>query len=323
MIVNCVVYAGGCPIESGSDSVAKIGEHLAHPDRFIWLGLLEPSEELLKEVQREFGLHDLAIEDAHRAHQRPKMESYGESLFIVLHTAQKVKEHVEFGETHVFVGARYIVTVRHGASLSYQGVRQRCETATEQLARGPGFPLYAVMDFVVDNYLPIVEEFEDELIEVEQTIFKGGYRAETTERIYDLKRDVMALRRATVPLLEISSALTRQTTPMITPETQPYFRDVYDHVVRINEIMDTVREMLNTALQVNLSLITMKQNDVVKKLAGWAGLLGVPTMIASFYGMNFKYMPELDWHYGYPSVIGVCTIACIILYFRLKKADWL
>ncbi|HNE23088.1 MAG TPA: magnesium and cobalt transport protein CorA, partial [Leptospiraceae bacterium] len=243
--------------------------------------------------------------------------------FLVLHTAQKNQDKVEYGETHVFIGYGYIVTVRHGASLPYTTVRERCEKTPEHLCRGPGFPLYAVMDFVVDNYLPIVEEFEDELVALEETIFKGNSHEDTTERIYDLKREIMGLRRATVPLLEVCNNLTRVTTPLLTAEVQPYFRDVHDHVVRINEAMETLREMLNTAFQVNLSLVTMKQNDVVKKLAGWAGLLGVPTMMASFYGMNFKYMPELEWKYGYPALMVVMISACLFLYYRLKKSDWL
>jgi len=321
MIVNCALYTGGLKIRD--IDLSEIQEGLSGRHSFVWLGLLEPSEDLLKKVQAQFGLHDLAIEDAHRAHQRPKVEAYGDSLFIVLRTAQKVEGRAQFGETHIFIGAGYIVTVRHGASLSYMSVRNRCEGLPEQLARGPGFPLYAIMDFVVDNYLPIVQEYEDDLLRLEESIFKSSSTAEISEKIYDLKSDIMELRRGTVPLLEVCNVLLRISTPLIPPDTQLYFRDIYDHVVRINEAMDSIREMLNTALQVNLSLITVKQNDVVKKLAGWAAILGVPTMIASFYGMNFHFMPELNWEYGYPSVIGVCCTVCLYMYYRLKKADWL
>lgn len=321
MIVNLTAYEGGRPVKDVA--LEAIPAHLKRPDSFVWLGLFEPTEELMRQVQKAFHLHDLAIEDAHSAHQRPKVETYGDSLFVVLQTAQKIDNKIALGETHVFIGTGYIVTVRHGASLSYTAVRQRCETVPDHLARGPGFALYAVMDFIVDNYMPIVEELEDEINEMEETILRGRYADEITEQLYERKRDLMCMRRAAMPLLDVCGILTRATTPLITAETEPYFRDVHDHVVRINQSIEMAREMVTTALQVNLHQVTVKQNEVVKKLAGWAGLLGVPTMIASFYGMNFEHMPELKWDYGYPAVLGVCVLACTYLYYRLKKADWL
>lgn len=321
MIVNLTAYQGGRALKDVT--LEAIPEHLKRPDSFVWLGLFEPTEELMRQVQRAFHLHDLAIEDAHSAHQRPKVETYGDSLFVVLQTAQKIEGEIALGETHVFIGTGYIVTVRHGASLSYTSVRQRCETVPEHLARGPGFALYAVMDFIVDNYMPIVEELEDEISEMEEVILRGAYADEITEQLYARKRDLMRMRRAAMPLLDVCGILTRATTPLITAETEPYFRDVHDHVVRINQSIEVAREMVTTALQVNLHQVTVKQNEVVKRLAGWAGLLGVPTMIASFYGMNFEHMPELKWDYGYPAVLGVCAISCAYLYYRLRKADWL
>lgn len=321
MIVNLTAYEGGRPVKDVT--LETIPQHLKRPDSFVWLGLFEPTEELMRHVQKAFQLHDLAIEDAHSAHQRPKVESYGDSLFVVLQTAQKIDSKIALGETHVFIGPGYIVTVRHGASLSYTSVRQRCETVPEHLARGPGFALYAVMDFVVDNYMPIVEELEDEISEMEEQILRGQYTNEITEDLYEKKRDLMRMRRAAMPLLDVCGILTRATTPLITAESEPYFRDVHDHVLRINQSIEIAREMVTTALQVNLHQVTVKQNEVVKKLAGWAGLLGVPTMIASFYGMNFEHMPELKWDYGYPAVLGTCAIACAYLYYRLKQADWL
>ncbi len=321
MIVNLTAYEGGRPVKDVT--LGTIPEHLKRPDSFVWLGLFEPTEELMRQVQKSFQLHDLAIEDAHSAHQRPKVEAYGDSLFVVLQTAQKIDGKIALGETHVFIGTGYIVTVRHGASLSYTSVRQRCESVPEHLARGPGFALYAVMDFVVDNYMPIVEELEDEISEMEEQILRGQYTNEITEDLYGKKRDLMRMRRAAMPLLDVCGILTRATTPLITAESEPYFRDVHDHVLRINQSIEIAREMVTTALQVNLHQVTVKQNEVVKKLAGWAGLLGVPTMIASFYGMNFEHMPELKWDYGYPAVLVVCAAACAYLYYRLKKADWL
>lgn len=321
MIVNLTAYEAGRPVKDVT--LEAIPDHLKRPDSFVWLGLFEPTEELMRLVQRAFHLHDLAIEDAHSAHQRPKVETYGDSLFVVLQTAQKIDGKIALGETHVFIGNGYIVTVRHGASLSYTSVRQRCESVPEHLARGPGFALYAVMDFIVDNYMPIVEELEDEISDMEETILRGQYENEITENLYQRKRDLMCMRRAAMPLLDVCGILTRATTPLITAESEPYFRDVHDHVLRINQSIEIAREMVTTALQVNLHQVTVKQNEVVKKLAGWAGLLGVPTMIASFYGMNFQHMPELKWEYGYPSVLGICILSCSYLYYRLKKADWL
>lgn len=321
MVVNCVAYASGKKVRD--IAVGEIGDALAQADTFVWLGLHEPDKALMKQVQEQFGLHDLAVEDAHRAHQRPKLETYGESLFVVLHTAQAVGGKVQFGETHIFVGPRYAVTVRHGASLSYAPARARCESAPNLLQKGPGFVLYAIMDFVVDNYFPIVEALEDELAGVEDRIFKGGLRRKTTEQIYELKRDLMRLRRAVMPLTEISSQLMRYNAALIPDDVRPYFRDVYDHVMRINDASETMREMLTTALHVNLSLVTIGQNEVVKKLAGWGAILAVPTMVASLYGMNFEFMPELHWHYSYPVVVGMTVVACVGLYRRLKRAKWL
>lgn len=321
MIVNCVAYANGRRLRD--IDIEEISEVLEQPDTFIWLGLLEPSEELMKEVQEEFGLHDLAAEDAHRAHQRPKFEVYGDCLFVVLHTGQLAGGKVHFGETHVFVGPRYVVSVRHGASASYAPVRERCERTPGLLALGSGYVLYAIMDFVVDNYIPVVGALEDDLASLEDQIFKAAGKRKTAQRIYQLKREVMAVRRAIYPLLEVCDQLSRFTSNIIPDDTRPYYRDVHDHVVRINEAIDNVREMLTTALHVNLSLVSIGQNDVVKKLAGWGAILAVPTLVASVYGMNFQFMPELQWEFGYPAVVALTAVVCLMVFRRLKRADWL
>ena len=321
MIVNCVAYANGRRLRD--IEIEEISEVLQQPDTFVWLGLLEPSEELMKEVQEEFRLHDLAVEDAHRAHQRPKLEIYGDCLFVVLHTVQVLGSRAHFGETHLFVGSRYVVSVRHGASASYAPVRERCESAPDLLAKGPGFVLYAIMDFVVDHYMPVVGALEDDLASLEDQIFKGAARRRTAQRIYQLKREVMTVRRAMYPLLEVSSQLSQLSGNIIPEATRPYYRDVHDHVVRINDAIETMREMLVTALHVNLSLITIGQNDVVKKLAGWGAILAVPTLVASVYGMNFQFMPELRWEFGYPVVVLLTAAVCLLVYRRLKRADWL
>jgi magnesium transporter len=321
-VVNCAAYTGGRRV--ADIEVKDIGEVLKQTDRFIWIGLHEPKEDLLRQVQQQFGLHDLAIEDAHRAHQRPKLERYGESLFVVLRTAQMNREpgRIDFGETHIFIGARYVVSVRHGSSLSYAEVRARCETTPQLLCKGPGFVLYALMDFIVDQYFPIVDVLEDELEELEAEIFGEAFSRETTHRIYQLKRQLLEVKRAVSPLVDMCNRLMRFDLELIPEDTRPYFRDVYDHVIRINEIVDTQRELLTTALEANLSLIAVGQNEVMKKLAGWAGIIAVPTMIAGVYGMNFDFMPELKWDLGYPLVLAAMLGACASLYVYFKRSGW-
>jgi magnesium transporter len=321
-VVNCAAYAGGRRV--ADVDVKDIGEALKQTDRFIWIGLHEPKEELLRQVQQEFGLHDLAIEDAHRAHQRPKLERYGDSLFVVLHTAQMNREQgrINFGETHLFVGPRYVVSVRHGSSLSYAEVRSRCETTPQLLCKGPGFVLYALMDFIVDQYFPLVDVLEDELEQLEEEIFGDASSRETTQRIYEFKRRLLEVKRAVSPLVDMCNRLMRTDLELIPEDTRPYIRDVYDHVLRINELVDTLRELLIAALEANLSLIAVRQNEVMRKLAGWAAIIAVPTMIAGIYGMNFEFMPELRWPLGYPLVMGMTLGTCGFLYFHFKRSGW-
>lgn len=321
-IINCASYAHGKKI--ADIELESVHDILKEEDKFVWIGLYEPSESILAKVQDEFNLHDLAIEDAHRAHQRPKIELYGDSIFVVLRTGQmNPNRHIEFGETHFFVGMNFIVSIRHGSSVPYTEVRSRCETMPELLSKGQGFVLYAVMDFIVDKYFPVVEELEKELDIIEDKIFKGKPSRETTEQIYELKRELLEVKRAVSPLTDICNRLMRFDIKSISVETQPYFRDIYDHAVRINEIVDNTRELLNTALEANFSLISISQNDTSKKFAGWAAIIAVPTMIAGFYGMNFKFMPELDWHYGYFYVVVLTVTVCSVLYYFFKKSGWL
>jgi magnesium transporter len=323
-VVNCAEYADGRRV--GDVNLPDVSEVLGanRPSRFVWIGLHEPTEELLAQVQEEFGLHDLAVEDARNAHQRPKLEEYGHAIFVVLRTAQRAADGtMAFGETHLFVGPGYVVSVRHGPSVPYVDVRQRCESSPNLLKKGPGFVLYALMDFVVDNYFPIVDSLEEDLEKLEEEIFGGNYRRETTERIYDLKRDLLGLKRAVSPLIDICNRLTRFDSTLIDAESRPYFRDVYDHVIRINETVDNLRELLNGALEANLSLISVQQNEVTKKLASWAAMIAVPTMVAGIYGMNFEHMPELGWVAGYPLALATMFGACALLYWRFRKAGWL
>jgi magnesium transporter len=320
-VVACAAYADGRKV--GNVDIDDISEVIKFPGQFVWIGLQDPDPGLMKQIQEEFGLHELAVEDALRAHQRPKAEEYGDSLFVVLRTAWLEGDTIRLGETHIFVGIRYVVTIRHGASRSYSEVRTRCEATPLLLRKGTGFVLYAVMDSIIDHYFPIVDQLEETLEGLEEEIFGDRFSSETTARIYQLKRDLVALKRAVSPLIDVCNRLMRFDSTLIADDTRLYFRDVYDHVVRINETLDTLRELLTTALEANLSLIAVQQNDVMKQLAAWAAILAVPTAIAGIYGMNFENMPELHWPWGYHAALAVMGGVCGILYWRFKKAGWL
>ena len=322
-VVACVAYAEGR--RHGDISIPEISEVLKQPGVFVWIGLHDPSPELLQQIQHEFCLHDLAVEDAQLAHQRPKLEQYGDSIFVVLRPAilSEDKQHVELGETHLFVGPRYIVSIRHGNTPSYVAVRTRCESTPPALAKGPGYVLYALMDFIVDQYFPVLDTLGDQLERLEDEIFSDEFDRHTVQQIYDLKRNLVEVKRAVSPLVDVCNRLVRFDMPLIPEDTRPYFRDVYDHAIRINEQVDTLRELLTSALEAHLSLTAVAQNDAMKKLAGWAAIIGVPTMVAGVYGMNFKFMPELEWHYGYPAVMAVMIATCGFLYYRLKRSGWL
>ena len=321
-IVNCAAYCDGK--RTADVELDKVHEVLKDTSQFVWIGLHEPSEEVLSRVQEEFGLHDLAVEDAHTAHQRPKIEIYGDSIFIVLRTAQiNAERHIEFGETHFFVGTNFIVVVRHGSNVPYTEVRTRCESMPELLSKGQGFVLYAVMDFIVDRYYPVVQDLELELEAIEDKIFKEKPSRETTEQIYMLKRELLEVKRTVSPLVDVCNRLMRFDIKSISQETHPYFRDIYDHVVRINEMVDNTRELLNTALEANFSLISISQSDVSKKFAGWAAIIAVPTMIAGFYGMNFKFIPGTEWRYEFYAVLLFTAGACLLLYYFFRRSGWL
>jgi len=322
-VVACAAYAEGRRV--GDVAIPDISEVVKRPDVFVWVGLHDPSPELLRQIQMEFELHDLAVEDAQLAHQRPKLEQYGDSVFVVLRPAILApdQQRIELGETHLFVGPRYVVSIRHGDTPGYAAVRTRCESTPALLAKGPGFVLYAVMDFIVDHYFPVLDTLGDQLESLEDEIFSETFDRKTVQRIYDLKRNLVEVKRAVSPLVDVCNRLIRFDMPLIHEDTRPYFRDVYDHAIRINEHVDTLRELLTGALEAHLSLTAVSQNDAMKKLAGWAAIIGVPTMVAGVYGMNFKFMPELEWHYGYPVVMAGLLATCAYLYYRFKRSSWL
>jgi len=321
MIVNCVAYRAGKRLaDIPLDNISSL---LKEPNTFVWLGMHEPDIHLLRKVQEEFALHDLAIEDAQNAHQRPKLEAYADSIFIVVETAQVINDEVRFGETHVFVGQRFIITIRHGSSVSYAAVRQKCESSPTRLGLGPGYALYSVIDFIVDNYQPVAEQLQARFQELEQEIFEKSFDRDSIGRLYELKGELIKLHDAVGPINDISAHLIRFHEDIVRKELRPYFRDIEDHVSRITKTVDTIREMLTTAIQVNLALVTVGQNEVVKRLAGWGAILAIPTVVFSMYGMNFHFMPELDERLGYPLVVGGTVVACALLYRRLVRAGWI
>ena len=319
-VVDSVAYRDGKRI--GPIAVDDVQAFIVQPEAFVWLGLHEPDDATLRTIQQAFGLHALAIEDAHHAHQRPKIEAYSHSLFIVLKTAQLAAGEVVFGETHLFVGPNFLVSVRHGTSSSYADVLQRCEDGTQGLPRGPGFALYALLDFVADHYQPVVAQFELDFDTIETDIFRARFDRLVIERLYALKRRLLAVRNAALPLAEIAGELMRLHEDLIPRELRPYFRDVQDHVARLVGLIDGMRDMLTTAIQVNLALVAHHQSEVVKRLAGWGAILALPTVVFSLYGMNFEWMPELRWRAGYPLVVAATLLGCGFVHLQLRRAGW-
>ena len=322
MVVNSIVYRNG---ERGEvidpENVSAV---INEPDAFVWLRLYQPDPPFMKKMQEEFGLHELAIEDALTAHQRPKLEQYGESLFIVLKTAHLTeKHHIEFGETHFFVSQKFLITVRHGASDSYAPLRQRAAERPEMLSKGVGFPLYCIFDFIVDNYSDITASLSERISEMERAMFRTEFDRKSVQHVYTLRRQLLALRNAAMPVDEICNQLIRLHEDIIPKPLRAYLRDVQDHAHHVVTDTDDMREILTNAMHVNLALVTVQQNEVVKKLAGWGAILVIPTVIFSMYGMNFESMPEIHSPFGYPAAISGTLLACAALYWRLKRAGWL
>jgi len=320
-IINCSAYRHGK--KDTEIAIDDISEILLDADAFVWVGLLKPDRALLLKIQEEFGLHELAIEDAQNAHQRPKLEEYGDTLFMVMHTADLVSGEIQSGETHIFMGPRFIVTVRHGNATGYAGVRARCESMPERLAKGPGYVLYVIVDYVVDQYQPCIDHFQAALRSFESGLFMPAIRTDNLQKFYALKNQLVTLEAAAFPLIDICTNLLRFHSEIIPKDSRIYYRDVLDHVSRINQAIDRMQEMINAAMQVALAQITIRQNEVVKRLAGWGAILAVPTMVFSLYGMNFKFMPELAWTWSYPVVLIGIVVGCGLLYRRLKKVGWL
>jgi len=322
MLINCVAYQEGkklCDIP-----VEDISEYLKQDDTFVWVALRDPAPADITLMQEEFGLHELAVEDALRGHQRPKLEEYGDSLFVVVQIVELAGDELNVGQLAVFAGENYVLSVRRDANQGFLGVRARAEREPHQLKKGAGFVLYALVDAVVDRYFPVVDMLESELESIEDHIFgmQGKQRA-NVERLYELKRKAQTLRHAVVPLMDAVGRLYGGRVPGVVVETQDYFRDVHDHLYRIAGRLDAVRDTINTAIQVTLSMVAIEENEVSKKLASYAAIFAVFTAFAGVWGMNFEFMPELKWKWGYPLALLTMVGVCAYLYRRFKKAGWL
>ena len=321
MLVSCVAYQNGRKIAEIKPD--DISEYLSRPECFVWVALKDPGPGELAAMQHEFGLHELAVEDARQGHQRPKIEEYEDSVFVVLQMIEMVEGELRVGEVDIFAGPNYILSVRSKAEKGFRDVRARCEREPELLKNGSGFVLYALMDAVVDRYFPVIDALETELEKLEERMFAGGSVRANIEEMYALRQKLMVLKHAVGPLHEGVGKLYGGRVPQICIGSQEYYRDVYDHLSRINQSIDALREMVTTALSVNLSLITLQENETTKRLAACAALVAVPTLIAGVYGMNFKHMPELDWHYGYPMAICLMLLSGFVPYLYFKRKGWL
>jgi magnesium transporter len=321
VLVNCVAYQNGRKL--ADIPVSDIHKYLNQPDTFVWVALKDPNAAELEEMQKQFGLHELAVEDANHGHQRPKIEEYGASLFVVLHVIETEGDELKVGEADVFVGSKYVLSVRRQAERGFTDVRALCEREPELLRHGPAYVLYALMDAVVDRYFPVLDALETELESIEEQIFASQTTRAHIEALYNFKIKLTTLKHATEPLLEVTGRLYAGRVPQLVAGLQEYFRDVYDHLLRLNQSIDTLRDMATTGVTVSLSLITIQENEVTKRLASYAALVAVPTLIAGVYGMNFQHMPELDWIFGYPLALGAMVSIDVYLFYRFRKAKWL
>jgi magnesium transporter len=323
VLVNCVAYQDGAKL--ADIEIESISDYLQLPGCFVWVALHDAGPGDLALMQDEFGLHELAVEDARQGHQRPKIEEYGKSLFVVMKTVELVDGALRVGELDVFVGPNYVLSVRKNSDHGFTSVRQRCESEPELLRQGSGFVLYALMDAVVDRYFPIIDALESELEAIEAKIFsqaRGVARA-NIEALYELKAKVTVLKHAVAPLFDAAGRLHGGRTPGVCANTQEYFRDVSDHLARVNASIDTMRDTISTAMAVNLSMVTIEENEVTKRLAAWAGIFAVITAFAGIWGMNFEFMPELQWPWGYPAAIGLIVVSSGIMYWRFRRSGWL
>jgi len=323
VIVDSAVYEAGRR-RDGDLPVHEAMEACREPDCFTWIGLFEPTEDEFESIRSEFDLHPLAVEDAIHAHERPKLEVYGETVFIVLKTARYVDptEVIQLGEILVFLGHDFIITVRHGEASELGGVRHQLEDQPELLQHGPGAVLHAIVDRVVDDYGPAIAGLGEDIDQVEDQVFSEA-RGNVAERIYKLKREVLQFAHAVGPLVDPVDRLARGKYGVIHPQVRTYFRDVNDHLLRAHDQLESFRDLLTSVLQANLTQVGVRQNEDMRKISAWVAIAVVPTAIAGIYGMNFEHMPELDWTFGYPGALLLMLSICSILFWRFKRAGWL
>jgi magnesium transporter len=330
-VVNCVTYRDGGRVQGGSDLVDAVELVRKHGDGFVWLGLHEPTDQEFAGIAELFELHPLAVEDAIEAHQRPKLERYDDVLFAVFKTVCYVEheeltatsEVVNTGEIMVFVGEDFVITVRHGMHGSLGPLREELEADPQQLAKGPAAVLHAIADHVVDDYLHVTDLVQADLDQVESDVFSENGARLDPGRIYQLKRELLELKRAVVPLTRPIEELSTRPIRAVAPEIQAYFRDVSDHLLRAKDQIAAFDELLNSILQAHLAQVSVAQNEDMRKITSWAAIVAVPTMVCGVYGMNFEHMPELRWAFGYPLVLGVIAVACLTLYRGFRRNGWL
>ena len=323
MLINCVAYQDGTRLTD--IAVEDISDYLDKPGCFVWVALRDPTAQELDTMRLEFNLHPLAVEDVSHGHQRPKVDEYGEAVFVVMKLVESVDGELHVGEVAVFAGPNYVLSVRTGSRQNFLGVRERCEREPELLKQGSGFVLYALMDAVVDRYFPILELLQTELENIEERIFatQGATRV-NVQRLVELKRKVTTLKHAVSPLLQFAGKLHGGgRVPASCTNTQAYFRDVSDHLSRIDTAIDSIRETIATAIMVNLSMATIEQSEVTRRLAAWASIFAVATAFAGIWGMNFEFMPELKMKWGYPAALSVIAGSCAFVWWRFKRARWL
>ena len=322
MLINCVAYKDGakladCPIDDISDFVSQ-------PGCFVWVALKDASPDELSKMQEEFGLHELAVEDARYGHERPKIEEYDDTLFAVLHTVESGQDgKLQIGEVDIFVGENFVLSIRNRTKADFLGVRSRAEREPHLLKDGPAYVFYALMDAVVDRYFPIIDALETELEAIEDQIFEPNLGRSNIERLYALKRKIGVIKHAVSPLQEAVSKLISGRVPQICMNNKEFFRDVFDHLARMNSQLDALRDTIVTAIQVNLSTVTIEETEITKRLAAWAGIFAVATAFAGIWGMNFQNMPELKLAWGYPAALAVIASACTFVWWRFRRSGWL
>ncbi|MET7605403.1 magnesium/cobalt transporter CorA [Streptomyces avermitilis] len=330
-VVNCVMYQDGVRVPGGHDLVEAVERVRKKDDGFVWLGLHEPTDQEFAGIAELFDLHPLAVEDAVEAHQRPKLERYGETLFAVFKTVCYV-EHTELtatsevvntGEIMLFVGPAFVITVRHGRHGSLGPLREELEATPQQLAKGPAAVLHAIADHVVDDYLSVTDAVQEDIDQVETDVFAASGARVDAGRIYQLKRELLELKRAVMPLSRPVQELATRPIRVIDQEIQAYFRDVSDHLLRVSEQIAAFDELLNSILQAHLAQVSVAQNEDMRKITAWASLIAVPTMVCGVYGMNFEFMPELHWRFGYPLIMAVIAVGCVTVYRGFKRNGWL